>query len=82
MRELQSLGGVYGHELHLVVAAVRIAVGEQGYVGEVVLQGTFLSAAYLVFVNGLLQLRQVVQPLLAARGAQRRLIAAFVEYGG
>ena len=78
--ELQALGGVDGHELHSVAAGVRVAVGEEGHVGEVVRQRALLSARLLIFADGLLELREVVQTLLTALGAQMLFVAAAVEH--
>jgi hypothetical protein len=50
--------------------------------GQVVLQSTLLPAGDLVVVDGLLELREVVQPLLTALGAEHLLIAACIEHGG
>ena len=48
-------------------------------VGEVMLHRALLAAARLVFVDGLLELGQIVQPLLTALGAQRLFIPALVQ---
>ena len=50
--------------------------------GQVVLQGTFLAAGGLILIDRLLQLGQIVQPVLASLGAEHHLVAALVEYGG
>ena len=47
---------------------------------EVVREGALLAARLLVFADGLLELREVVQPLLAALGAEIFLIAAAVQH--
>ena len=70
-----------GHQLHPVPLFGGIRIGEQRRTGQIVLQGDLLPAGGLVLVYRLLQLRQVVQPLLAALGAEHLLIAALVEDG-
>jgi len=47
--------------------------------GEIMLQGSLLAAAGLIFIYRLLKLRQVIQPLLTALGAQQLLISALVQ---
>ena len=37
MGELQTLGGVNSHQLHLVPLVLGVGVGEQGHMGQVVL---------------------------------------------
>ena len=68
-----------GHELDLAVGDGLLRIGEQRHVLHVVLQRGLLPATGLVFVDGLLELRQVVEPLLAAFRAQHGLIAALVH---
>ena len=80
--ELQPLSGVDGHQLHLVPRLPGVGVGEQGHVGEIVLQGALLAAGGLILIDRLLQLGQIVQPVLASLGAEHHLVAALVEYGG
>ena len=50
--------------------------------GQIVLECAFLAARRLIFIDGLLQLGQIVQPLLTALRAEHGLIAAFVQDGG
>ena len=68
-----------GHQLHLVALLGDIAVAEKRDVGEVMLHRALLAAARLVFVDGLLELGQIVQALLTALGAQRLFIPALVQ---
>ena len=71
-----------GHQLHTVPHLPGVAIGKEGHVGQVVLQGTFLAAGGLILIDRLLQLGQIVQPLLAPLSAEHRLIAALIEHGG
>ena len=79
IREFEALRRVDGHQLHLVALLGDIAVAEKRDVGEVMLHRALLAAARLVFVDGLLELGQIVQPLLTALGAQRLFIPALVQ---
>ena len=63
MGEFQSLGRVHGHQLHAVAAVARVGVCKQGHMGQIVLERAFLAARRLIFIDGLLQLGQIVQPL-------------------
>ena len=67
-----------GHQLYLAFAVQTVCVGEQGHVGQIILQRNFFTAGGFIFVNGLLQFRQIVQPLLTALCAQHFLVAALV----
>ena len=71
-----------GHQLHTVPHLPGVAIGKEGHMGQVVLQGTFLAAGGLILIDRLLQLGQIVQPVLASLGAEHHLVAALVEYGG
>ena len=77
--ELQTLSCVDGHQLHLSFAVQTVCVGKESHVAQVMLQRTFLTAGSFVFINGLLQFRQIVQPLLTPFGAKHLLISAFVQ---
>ena len=80
MRELQALGGVDGHEAHLVLSFIeRIGIGEQRHMGKVMFERHLLPATVLELVNRLLELRHVVESLLASLRAKRLFIAAFVD---
>ena len=82
MCEFKALGRMDGHEPHLVLHLVhRVGVREQGNMRQVVLERHLLPARRLKLVDGLLQLSQVVEPLLAALSAQRALVAAFRQHG-
>ena len=70
---------MHGHQLYLVALLGNIAVAEKRDVGKVMLHCALLAAARLVFVDRLLELSQIVEPLLTALGAQRLFIAAFVQ---
>ena len=78
--ELQTLSCVDGHQLHLSFAVQTVCVGKQGHVAQVMLQRTFLTAGGFVFINGLLQFRQIVQSFLTPFGAKHLLISAFIQY--
>ncbi len=82
VRELQPLGGVDGHELHLVPAVHGVLVGEKGDMRQIALQRPLLPAGDLEIVDRLLELRQVIEPLLASLGPQHPLVAGVVEDGG
>ena len=79
--KFQALGGVNGHQPHLVSLLRRVGIGEQSHMGQIVLQGDLLPAGGLVLIYRLLQLRQIVQPFLAALGAEHLLVAALIEEG-
>ena len=80
MRELQALGGMDGHEAHLVLSFVeRIGIGEQCHMGKVVLERHLLPAVALELVDRLFELCHVVEPLLAPLRAKRLFVAAFVD---
>ena len=69
-----------GHQLHLVLGVIpAVRVGEQGGIGQVVGQRHLLAAGGLIHIHRLFQLRQIVQPLLTALGAEHLLIAALIE---
>ena len=77
--ELQTLSCVDGHQLHLSFAVQTVCVGKESHVAQIMLQRTFLTAGGFVFINGLLQFRQIVQSFLAPFGAKHFLISAFVQ---
>ena len=80
MRELQAFGGMDGHEAHLVLSFIeRISIGEQRHMGKVMLERHFLPATVLELVDRLLELRHVVESLLASLRAKRLFISAFVD---
>lgn len=78
IREFKALRRVDGHQLHLVALLGDITVAEKRDMDKVVLHRALLTAARLVFVDGLLELGQIIEPLLTALGAQRLFIAALV----
>ena len=63
------------HELHGGGLLHRVHVGKQRRVGQIPLQGHKLAGLCLIVIERLLQLRQVVQPVLLAGQAQHGLIA-------
>ena len=75
-RELQTLGRVHGHEFHSGGLLHGVHIGKQGRMGQITLQRHQLPGPGLVVVDGLLQFRQVVQPVLLAGQPQHGLIAA------
>ena len=81
-REFQALGGVDGHELHRLSLFAGVHIGEQGGVVQIVAQSHGLPCLAGEVKNGLLQFRQIVQPLLLSGGAKHGLIAAVVEHPG
>ena len=81
MGKLQPLGGVDGHHTHLVPSFAGIAVGEEGHVGQVMLQGDLLAAGGFICIDGLLELGQIVQPFLASLCSEHPLVAALLEHG-
>ena len=70
-----------GHKLHLGGSVGSITVRKQRDVRQIVFKRCLLAAGGLIFVNGLLQLSQIVQPLLTALGSEHLLITAVVEDG-
>ena len=71
-----------GHQLGGLGALGLIHVGEQGGVIQVVAQGDLFPRLPGEVVDGLLQLRQVVQPLLLAAVSQGGLVAAVHQHAG
>ena len=67
------------HEPDFVIRIRRIAVGKQCHMREIVLGRGLFAAGSLIFVHGLLELGQIVQPVLAPLGPEHLLIAASVE---
>lgn len=57
--KFQALGGVNGHQPHLVSLLRRVGIGEQSHMGQIVLQGDLLPAGGLVLIYRLLQLRRL-----------------------
>src|SRR5699024_9709232 len=80
--KLQSLRGVNRHQAHLVLSSRGIAVREQRHMGEVMLQRALLPAGRLILIDRLLELREIVEPFLAALRAEHLLIAAVIEQRG
>ena len=70
------------HQLHFAFGFGAVRIGEQGHMGQVMGQGNFFAAGSFVFINGLLQLRYIVETFLAAFRAQHFFIAAFIQNGG
>ena len=70
---------MHGHQLDRLLPRSCVAVGKQRDVGQIIFKRTFLTAGVFVFIDRLLELGQIVQPLLAALGTQHLLIAALVQ---
>ena len=69
------------HELHLIGRAIhRIGVGEQRHMRQIMLERHFFAACSFEFIDALLQLGHIVEPLLASLGAQHAIVAALVKY--
>ena len=79
IRKLQPLSRMNGHELYLIALLGRIAVGKERHARQIIFEHCLFAAGRLVFVDGLLELSQIVEPLLTALGAQHGLIAARIE---
>ena len=80
--EFQPLGGVNGHEAHAPHLLLPVQVREQGGQVQVFPQGDLLPGARLVVEDALLQLREVVQPVLGPAEAQVFLVAALRQQAG
>ena len=82
MGEFQSLCRVDGHKPDALTPRRSVPGAVKRHVRQIGGGVGFLAAADLKIVDGLLQLRQIVQPILVALGPQRQLIAAGVQNAG
>ena len=70
---------MHGHQLHLVMLRLCVAVGKKGNMGQIVFHHGFLPTGGLVLVNRLLQFCQIVQSLLVPLCAQHSLIPGQIQ---
>ena len=68
-----------GHQFDFILLLRRIGIGKQRHVRQVMREVGLLAAGCFIFIDGLLELRQVVEPFLAALRAQHLFVAAVVE---
>lgn len=80
-RKFQPFGSMDRHQFHPVSGRTCIGIGEKRRMGQIVRQCQLFPAGGFIIINGLFQLRQIVQPFLAAFRAEYFFIAALVENG-